>query len=567
MNAHVTARIDLASAPFHLGPEQVRWVESTLMSLSDRQKVGQIMCPYLRSGDAQTWIEGLVTRGIEPGATMLTSRPRHTARQDVSLLQSWSQVPLLVAGNLEAGAGNFLEGEDSFANPMQVAATRDSEQARRLAIHCARIANDVGLNWAFAPVVDVALNPHNPITNTRTFGDDADLVGQLSSVFVQELESRSVATSVKHFPGDGVDSRDQHLHATVNDLSIEEWDDTYGRVYRRVFSAGTRTVMIGHIRLPAFSRALVEGIEAVDILPATLAPEITTGLLRDRLGFNGLVITDNSAMAGMTTILTREEALPRAIMAGSDMLLGNVDLETDFNILIAALDDGRLSRKRLDDAVRRVLALKSSLGLSTSVHRPGGESTRKGEEAKWQRELAEASVTLVKDTQSLLPLTKQQHRRVLVYVLGDVPTFYDPSGPLAEHFSSRLKERGLEVTLRHIPEEGRDAAEAAKLHEIFDLCIYFANLRFAGNSNHLRVSWSLVQAPDAPRHVTTLPTALVSVADPYLLQDMPMIRTAINGYTPTVATVDACIRVLFGDFPPRGQSPVDPFAGRWDAAL
>jgi len=558
--------VDLSQNPYFLDPASTQWVESSLAGMSLEQKIGQIMCPYLRTSDVEEWLRWLASRGIEPGGVMLLMQTRERSRADVAALQSASAIPLLVAANLESGAVNFLQGSEAFANPMQIAATGDREHSRRLAVHCARAANDVGVNWSFAPVCDVAINPQNPITNTRTFGSDAEVVAMMTETYVAELESRGIATSTKHFPGDGVDGRDQHLVTTNNDLDVDEWERVYGSVFRRAIAAGTRTIMIGHIRQPALSRELAPGVEARDILPATLARELTTSVLRERLLFNGLAVSDNTAMAGYTAIMPRETALPLSVNAGIDMLLGNVDFAEDFEILLDAARRGDIDEERLDQSVTRVLAVKASLGL----HRPESrelEMPHEEEESRWRDELAAAAVTVVKDTQSLLPLEVTRHKRALVYVLGDEPSFYDPSGPFAPRFVEQLEARGLEVEVRSIPGNSTTIPEAAKVHEAFDVCIYFANVRHVGNSQTLRLSWSPWQGWDAPRHVSKLPTALVSIADPYHLQDVPMIRTAINGYTPSTSTVDAIVRVLFGEAAGTGLSPVDPFVGLWDAAL
>lgn len=559
--------VDLTAAPFGLDRAGTDWVETTLAGLTTEQKVGQLLCLYLRGTDMPTWTAWLDRHRIRPGGVLLVARPLSAARADLAHLQVWSEVPLLTAANLESGTVNFLHDTEAFANPMQIAATRDAKHAERLAIHCARIAHDIGVNWAFAPVVDVTINPHNPITNTRAFGRDPELVATMAETYIRALEERGIATSPKHFPGDGVDDRDQHLVTSNNDLDVDTWEHTYAPVYRRAVAAGARTIMVGHIRQPALTRDLVPGVAPADILPASLAPELVTGVLRERLGFHGMIVTDNSAMAGMTAVMPRRDALPRAILAGCDMILGNVDVAEDFRILLDAVETHTIPPARLDDAVRRVLAVKASIGLHQGPLRPGRERPDSRQEGRWRTELAEDSVTLVKDTQSLLPLDPRRHRRALVYVLGDQPTFYDPSGPFADHFAAGLRKRGLEVELRHVPGEGRSIEQAARLHRDFDVCIYFANVRFLGNGNFLRLSWTPWQGPDAPRHVTTLPTVLVSIADPYLLQDMPMVKTAINGYTPTSATVDACLAGLFGEIEFRGTSPVDPFAGHWDAAL
>ncbi len=336
-------------------------------------------------------------------------------------------------------------------------------------------------------------------------------------------------------------------------------------MYREVIDAGARTIMAGHIRQRALSRALVPGVADADILPATLAPELLQGVLRKRLGFNGMIVTDNSAMTGFTAVMPRAEGLPRALTAGNDMILGNVDVEEDFAILCGAAGTDALPIDRLDDAVRRVLGTKASVGMHAG--RADAEQPAPEIEDTWRCELAAASVTVTKNTAGILPVRAEPGERVLVYVIGDEPTFYDPTPPLAPRFVAGLRERGLEVEVRTVPGSAATVADAGRLHERFDLCVYFADMRFAGNTNGFRVHWTPPQGPDLPRHVATLPTVLVSVADPYLLQDVPMIRAAINGYTPTTATVDAVLAVLFGEAEARGVAPSDPFAGRWDAAL
>lgn len=547
--------------------EPARWAATTLAGMTVSQKIGQLLCVYLRPGDASGWLTHLRERGIEPGGVMLLPRDRASARDDVRAIQAVSTVPLLVAANLESGTSSFITGDEAFANPMQAAATGDVEHARRLAIHCARAAHDIGINWAFAPVADVAINPRNPITNTRAFGDRTDLVSSMVEAYVSAAEGLGVMTSPKHFPGDGVDDRDQHLVASNNDLSVEDWEALIEPVWRRLITAGARSIMVGHIRQAALSRALVPGIADEDIMPATLAPELVEGVLRGRLGFTGLIVTDNTAMAGMTSVLARREALPKAIMSGCDMLLGNVSIEEDFEILCAAVHSGALSEERLDAAVTSVLEAKASLGLDGPAERPRA-IPNPAEERIWRDELAQASITLVKDRQSLLPLSAERHRRVLVHAIGDVPTFYDPTSGLTNRFASALEHRGLQVTVRSVPSDDMTHQSARRIVDSFDLVIYFASLRTAANTNTIRVVWSTPQGPDAPRlSRAEIPSLLVSVASPYLLEDLPSVGTAVNGYTPSSATVDALVAALFDEAPFTGSNPVDPFAGRWDAAL
>lgn len=217
---------------------------------------------------------------------------------------------------------------------MQVAATDDEEMAYRLGVISGREGRAVGCNWSFAPVIDIDYNFQNPITNTRTYGSDPERVLRMAGAYMKGIQENGLAVSIKHWPGDGVDGRDQHLLTSINNLSIEEWDKTFGKVYQGMIDSGARTVMAAHIMLPAYSRRFRPGIKDEDIMSATLAPEIYNSLLRGKLGFNGLVVTDATVMAGFTVAMERELAVPTSIAAGADMFLFTCDLEEDFQFML-----------------------------------------------------------------------------------------------------------------------------------------------------------------------------------------------------------------------------------------
>ena len=168
-------------------------------------------------------------------------------------------------------------------------------------------------------MVDIDMNWRNCVIPLRCFGRDPDTVLKMSLAYMQGAKDAGVACCMKHFPGDGCDERDQHLATTCNDRNCEERDASYGKVYRGMIDAGVPSVMVGHITLPAYSRALRPGIRDEDILPATVAPELLQGLLRDKLGFNGLIITDATHMVGITSRMPRREFIPRMLMSGCDM--------------------------------------------------------------------------------------------------------------------------------------------------------------------------------------------------------------------------------------------------------
>lgn len=383
--------------------------------------------------------------------------------------------------------------------------------------------------------------------------------------------------SLKHWPGDGIDGRDQHLVTSVNTLSVEEWDATFGLVYRGMIEAGTDTVMAAHIMQPAYSRRLRPGIEDIDILPASLAPELTIDLLRGRLGFNGLATTDATVMAGMTAVMRRAEAVPAAIMAGNDVFLFTGNLAQDHRFMLDDVASGALSASRLDDAVRTILSLKASLGL----HRKQAEGALVPDDSalavvgcdehrRWARQCADRAVTLVRDRQDLLPLAPERHRRVLLYVLGDVGGYGDPGGGVAPRFVELLTAAGFEVDRFDYDAGGpeRRAQLMDPLGQVVghDLVLYLASTRTASNQTTVRINWADPMGFDCPRTVEDVPTLFVLVDNPYHLQDVPMVKTFVNAYTSTQAVVDAVVERLLGRAPFTGISPADPTCGLWDAA-
>jgi beta-N-acetylhexosaminidase len=443
--------IDLRGKPFYLQEEGIQWVERTLASMDLDAKIGQLFCP-LGINKEQDVLKAMV-EDIQPGGIMFRADEGRLNQEAHRYLQENSRIPMLLAANLEAGGNGTAKDGTFYGRPMQIAAADNEEMAYRLGVICGREGAAVGCNWAFAPVIDIDMNYRNPITNTRTYGSDTGRVLAMSRQFMKGIHENGLAVSIKHFPGDGVDERDQHLHIAINSLSVEEWEETFGAVYRGMIDAGAQTVMIGHIMLPEYSRALVPGIRNEELKPATLAPELLQTLLREKLGFNGMIVTDATNMGGFTMAEKRELAVPMAIAAGCDMFLFNKNLQEDFRYMKQGVATGILTLERVEEAVTRILALKASLGLhrkqaeAALVPEPDSLSIlRCREHESWAAECADQSVTLVKDTQGLLPLDVTKHKRILLHLLkGDVSNYGSQAGD--DLFISRLKSEGFEVTV------------------------------------------------------------------------------------------------------------------------
>jgi beta-N-acetylhexosaminidase len=239
---------------------------------------------------------------------------------------------------------------------IKIAATGDPRYAYELGRISGVEAAAIGCNWSFAPIVDLYRNWRNPIISVRTWSADPDQTIELSLAYMKGIMESGIAPAAKHFPGDGIDERDQHLSSAPNWQSAEEWDATFGTVYSALIDAGLPSIMAGHIALPAYQKH--DGM-----LPATLSRELLTDLLRGKLGFNGVVVTDASHMVAMTGAMKRSDILPTAIEAGCDLFLFFNDPDEDFAWMMEGYRSGKLSEQRLQEALERTLGLKASLGL------------------------------------------------------------------------------------------------------------------------------------------------------------------------------------------------------------
>ena len=562
---------DYKAKPFYLSDEEVAWVEETFSSLSTEDKIGQLFCLTDIITDTAA-LQELVAK-YRPGGFMYRAGDGADIQRAYRAMGEASRVPMLFPCNLESGGNGISPAGTFFARPLQTAAAGDAEHARRLGLVCAREGTAVGCNWAYAPIVDIDFNWRNPITNVRTFGSDPDRVLELGAAYMDGVAQCEIpmAVCIKHFPGDGVDERDHHLMPTVNSLSAEEWMATYGKVYSALIEKGAQTVMCGHILQPALERLMDPDIREEEMLPASQSRNLLTGILREKLGFNGLITTDATPMVGFSAIQSRADAIRCAIMAGADMLVFCKNIDEDYAAVREGLSSGAVTMERLDEAVRRQLALKASLGLHKRTI-PGADALAAlgcEEHARWAAECADKSVTLVKDNQSLLPLSPDKTPRVRLTVLGE-----DQSGGFGEsdHVTQPLKEAleraGFAVSLYDYATMERGeifTSGAADMKEKFDLSIVAANVATGSNYTTRRLDWIALMAANEPWYMKDIPTLFISFCNPYHMIDVPFISTFVNCYSSNRFSVEAAVDKLTGKSPFIGVSPVDPWCGAWGA--
>ncbi|MCD7956322.1 MAG: glycoside hydrolase family 3 protein [Lachnospiraceae bacterium] len=566
--------IDLKANPFFLDEEGVKWVEDTLASMTEEEKIGQLFCP-IGGNTAPEFLKGFVEE-FKPGAMLYRPMPAAEVQKTHALIQNTSRIPLLFGANLESGGNGICADGTYFSRPMGVAATDNPVNAYRLGAIAGKEAQAVGCNWAFSPICDLDLNYRNPITNVRTFGTNQERIISFVKEQLRGLRDNGVAAAVKHFPGDGVDERDQHLVASVNSLSVEKWDETYGQIWQSVVDAGTLSIMVGHILQPAYSRFFNPDLTDEQILPATLSKEILQGLLRGKLGYNGMIVTDATPMIGFNTPMARREAVPTAIASGCDMILFNKDIREDYQFVRDALADGRLTWERIDEAVTRTLAMKAAMGLpakkAAGTLVPGEEALAVvgcEEHKKQTRECADEAVTLVKDTQSLLPISPEKYKKIRLYLLEDRigGGFKDGEGASGS-IKAKLEKEGFEVSLFDYSNLDFYEMFEGGVEDIkskFDLAIYVACIDTASNQSVRRIDWVHLMAADAPWFLNDVPAMFISIANPYHLVDAPMVKTFINAYTPNEEVIDEVVEKIMGRSEFKGVNPVDPFCGIWGA--
>ena len=545
---------DLGKPPFNLDAPAISWVRQTLEALSPGERLRHLF-NLLSVGDDPEAVARV--QAFRPGGiTRMRGGDIAHERAVIDDFNAKSRVPLLVSADLE-GSRMSLKGGAEWPNPLALAAIDDPEVTETVSRMMAEEAHAAGINWSFTPVLDINAAWRSPIVATRGFGSDPEVIARHALTQMREFQRHGIASAVKHWPGEGYDDRDQHLVTTINPLSMDEWEATFGRLYRGAIEAGVMSVMSAHIALPAFVRDQMgdgAGVEA--FRPASISRLLNQELLRKRLGFNGLIVSDATAMAGLGAWSKRSEHVPEIIASGCDVILFSNDPEQDLRYLEAALADGRLAQERVDEAVMRQLGLKAALGL----HAPGDLPARTDpKEARgYAAEVARQAPTLVKDVHKTLPLDLETHKRVLVISGGIVFPFL--AEPLPFALPDMLAGKGFEITMYEPGMEVRP--------DRFDLILYLFGDETLLTRGRIFLDWLGLTGhfgAAMARHWHEIPTVMISFGYPYLLYDAPRVPTYINAYSTTETMQRAVADLLTGAAPWKGNNPVDPFCGLEDA--
>ena len=452
-----------------------------------------------------------------------------------------AEIPMLITSDFENGCGSMLKGLTILPYMMSLGAANDEQLAYDYGKATALEARSVGANWTFSPVSDLNTNFRNPLVNVRGLTDDPDLACRLLPQVVRGMQDNGLAACAKHFPGDGVDWRDQHIVTTVNSLSMEEWKQQHGRVFQTLIDAGVYSIMAGHISLPAYQKERVDGMA----LPATLSKELITDLLKGEMGFDGVVVTDAMDMGGFNGWYgSLHQTEIESFKAGCDMMLWPTPEYVDN--LVAAVESGEVSMERLNDAVSRILRMKEKLGLFDHPSFRPVSPEEKTFIRSVARRTGDQSLTLLRDEMQLFPMSLQTHRRIAVVPV----THHLPAMEESSLLCRLLRERGFEVT--EYPSGIAD--EQQEEHDLILYALFSRPFRPMGFLDFMGSEAAKVQRALQCAREKTL---IVSFGSPYFAEQyFERALTVVNAYSMLSPSVEAFVRAAVGEGTFTGFSPV-----------
>ena len=588
--------VDLKAKPYNLSEEDVRWVKSTIDSMTDEEKVGQLFFQLTASQDEE-YLKELMEK-YHLGGCRYNGMPGEKVLAQNKILQKYAKIPVFIACNPEKGGDGVCPDGTNVGAGIKVAATDKTEYAEAMGMVSGAQIAATGCNMAFAPVVDIVYNHECEEVLSRAFGGDHNRVAAMGKAYMDGIHmTEGVASCAKHFPGNGQDYRDAHISNNVNFFGHDKWMQTYGHVYKTLAEGGLDAIMGGHILMPTLMREINPEIKDEDILPATLCKEVMTDLLRGELGFNGMVVTDASHMVGMTNRMKRKDMLPLSINAGCDMFLFFNDPDEDYNTMLDAYKSGIISEERMTEALTRILGLKAKMGLNKKSKEqlcPSGDELQSilhnPEYSAYAPKISRDAITLVKSLdKDVLPISPEKTKRVLIVPIKGVDNPMMALAAMAmgggmarktpaEKLKERLEAKGFEVRIYESPIEKIKAMVARG--EKPSLNVYFAGKHaiadFVSEQDLVISLFDVMNGHpsfglskgggEIPWYVHELPVVGISVNKPTMLADCPTLRTYINAYDSADHTMDALVDALTtGDF--RGTDPIDSFCGMWDTRI
>lgn len=537
---------------FPLTNEDKAWIESNLVKMTTREKCAQMIVPRVMGKDYSKDSLGYarmtyLVKDLKVGGLLFSNGDVLNEAIDINEMQLLADIPLLISADFESGLGMRLSDGTNFPLNMGVAATGNPDYAFQMAKVIANESRTMGVFQNYAPVADINNNPDNPVIGARSYSEDKNIVAQYVDEFIKGSRQVGILTTAKHFPGHGNTKIDSHI-----DLPVIEGDSTYlinNEIYPfiRAIHDDVQSIMVGHLLVPA--------LESGEGLPASLSKKIVTDLLKERLGFDGLIITDAMNMQALTKYYPASEAAVMAVNAGNDILIMPPDEEETINVMVDAVQSGKIDIQRINESVRKILAAKRWLQLEknkiSNINNLWKKIATKSNLAL-ASEIADKSITLVRNTRRVVPVRTAQYKKVMSiafsFGINEDSTLAFQKGLRERIKNSTTYTLNNKSNTREYDRILRDARKAGLI-----IVPYYMRPPSDDDSQKLFIKFKKVIDKLL---VTRAPVVLISFGDPYLLSRYTNAKTYLSAFSDTPVSQKAMVRALFGEIDITGKLPV-----------
>jgi beta-N-acetylhexosaminidase len=525
---------------------KTRWVDSVYDALNTEERIGQLFMVAAYSGGSnynEPAISKLIADGQIGGLIFMQGGPGRQAML-TNKYQAAARVPLLIAMDAEWGLGMRLDSVQNFPRQMMLGAAGDSALVYRMGAAIAAQCRRLGVHINFAPVVDVNNNPANPVINVRAFGEEKTRVVRLGIAYMRGLQDNGVMACAKHFPGHGDTDADSHTDLPVIRKSVARLDTLELYPFRELIRAGVQSVMVAHLEIPALEKEVH--------VPTTLSKNTVTGLLKEKMGFRGIVFTDAMNMKGVTKYFNPGEADLRAFLAGNDMLLFSQDVPVAIAKIREALEQNRVTQKDLETRVKKILAAKYDAGLAQwqPIKAAGISEDLNRMIIPLRTSVASSAVTLIRDDNDILSKLQNPASRI-----GYIGVNADSS------FLCRELQGAANIAPKWLPKGGKPEHIARILNEMNTntatiVAIHRLNIYPANNYGLDQRQMDFIRQVQNRKDVM-----IVLMGNPYFLKNACDVRSAIVGYEDDSVTQRAVAAVMLQRSTAVGRLPVTPCPG------
>lgn len=524
-------------------------IEKILNDMTVDEMVGQTLVPSVTNDMSIDEIEAMFKK-MRPGSIFLGGMTPEQIKNYTDIANRYVKIPVIVSTDVEEGTETPIKGGETLPCQMAIGASDDAELTERAERVTAQICRKAGIHWTFSPVVDLNLNFRNAECNVRAFSDSPEHVIKIATAHMRGFQKDGVmACSIKHFPGQGVDERNSHLTETVNSLSKSKWMKTYGKVYRSMIKAGAASVMVGHSSLPAFQTEKDE----TGYYPAVLSKSLMTDLLKGKLKFKGVIVSDAMCMVGVCSRVPVDQIAVRFIQAGGDMVL--CSKPQDYDYVLNAVKRGDIPLERLKDAVRRILIMKKNLHVFDNFFdKYEWESDLEEKLSCLSQQIADKSIKIVRDFQNKIPAKLKKGDKILF--LNIIEPFFNkpPKGDEFKPLQREFEKNGYVVGYY----DNLDYQEIERIKDDYQMVMI--NCILSSRNHHgstLRLGWSTAMTFWEGYALAHDNVIFTSFGDPYKIFDVPFMKTYINTFSHFKQSQIALAKVVMGQIEAQGKNPVE----------